>query len=367
MLLRYALTYDARLHLAEYQAAQQNALSNEKYILNIFLFISGLLILIVGLLLPDLLIKSMILSQLLMWWSAVPLLTRKSMSKIKRNALHQFKEDPFEYITTRTLDLQPEGLSLIMPFGSRFFHNTQLRICDRQNEGFAYLWLLDDVVICIPKHTVFEGDFERFTTALQERIEQRDWVTSFRSMLEQSTFLPNPAKLTQQVTFRPYNKHKDLESCLAIYKSNKNSLPQSQLTYYEQFLHESPWESYVVMELDGEVIGCGGLLWNQQSGTMQLICGFIHHDWQRKGLGGLLLMYRLAMLRECTHEQVLGIGLETSPEQAGFYLPFGFFIIAHQHNRYGEEQIRFDLWKYFYPEEIRTIYELVKAYQPPTL
>ena len=100
----------------------------------------------------------------------------------------------------------------------------------------------------------------------------------------------------------------DLEAVLAIFRSN---IPKYFSPGEEQglrdFLSDSVCDYYVI-ELDGEVIGAGGIGLNEyQPPTVSLCWGMIREDYLGRGLGKVLTEFRIDLARERYREAALVI------------------------------------------------------------
>lgn len=109
--------------------------------------------------------------------------------------------------------------------------------------------------------------------------------------------------------------------CLAVFDSQvPGAFAVEERILFENFL-DSLDGSYVVLEHDGSIVGCGGYYANGAMG--RLTWGMIHKKHEHQGLGKFLLYYRL---RELGKQGVSHVGIETSPESEGFYARQGFRI-----------------------------------------
>lgn len=133
-------------------------------------------------------------------------------------------------------------------------------------------------------------------------------------------------------TIRDYTPE-DREACLAVYHSNvPDPCPEAILPLCERFLDEGT--SYLlVVEHEGRVVGCGGLELRGEGPFAHLFFGFLHKEWQGRGLGSTLLAARLSLIE---HEgQVITVHLEADTGAAGFFGRFGFKLAAVKANVLG--------------------------------
>src|SRR5947208_16948619 len=96
---------------------------------------------------------------------------------------------------------------------------------------------------------------------------------------------------------RPYSAA-DREACLGVF----DSIAYGERIPFEEFLEALPGP-YFVMEHDGTIVGCGGF--QLEPSVAWLKWGMIHRDWQRRGLGRLLLMYRLKEINKAGGVQMV--------------------------------------------------------------
>lgn len=125
------------------------------------------------------------------------------------------------------------------------------------------------------------------------------------------------------MNYRPYTKE-DYEKCLEIFRSNT---PDYFGTHEEpdfvDFLERLPCQFFVV-EIDNEIIGCGGFYINQEEHTAGLCYGMVTREYHKRGLGRYLLMKRLdAISHDPSAERIL---LDTSQYSKGFFEKLGFVV-----------------------------------------
>jgi N-acetylglutamate synthase-like GNAT family acetyltransferase len=117
----------------------------------------------------------------------------------------------------------------------------------------------------------------------------------------------------------------DREACLAILDSNMpHFFAGEDRTRFESFLDQGG-ATYFVMEHDGAVIGCGGYRIAEESGVATLVWGMVRRDFQKMGLGRLLLMYRLREIGKASG--IERVRLETPPLSAAFFEGQGFKVV----------------------------------------
>ena len=135
------------------------------------------------------------------------------------------------------------------------------------------------------------------------------------------------------MTIRPYIPE-DLEAVVAIFRSNipKYFTPEEEPGLYE-FLG-SYAEDYYVIDVDGEIVGSGGIARNiLENPTVSLCWGMVRKDHLGTGLGKKLTEFRINYARERYGELPLMIG--TSQHTQGFYEKFGFRLTEYEKDGYG--------------------------------
>ncbi len=110
---------------------------------------------------------------------------------------------------------------------------------------------------------------------------------------------PSSNKKMNQL-IREYSES-DLEDCLTIYRANREAgfIPQG---YEQEFVEtlKNKASLTLVIEVDGELLGCGSVAYLNQEGSYfaNLSFGLIHPDHHRRKYGSILLVARLALLTE---------------------------------------------------------------------
>jgi N-acetylglutamate synthase-like GNAT family acetyltransferase len=131
----------------------------------------------------------------------------------------------------------------------------------------------------------------------------------------------------------------DLEACLEVYRSNTpDFLSPEGLANFTEFL-ELGTSYYLVVEHDGEIVGCGGLELVGDSDAATLVHGMIHGEYHRRGFGATLLAARLALLE--VDDRPVDVWAQTNVTSMPFYGRFGFTYNA-DHN--GRSRSQAKLW-----------------------
>jgi len=134
------------------------------------------------------------------------------------------------------------------------------------------------------------------------------------------------------LTIRQY-RIDDKPSCLNIFDSN---LPKyfdpSERADFASYL-DAPSGHYLVGEINGRLIACGG--WGQlpDRSTATLDFGMVHSDYHGTGIGSQMLERRLADMTGIA--KIKTVVLDTSQHVAGFFERFGFSETSVVPNGYG--------------------------------
>lgn len=138
---------------------------------------------------------------------------------------------------------------------------------------------------------------------------------------------------SREIKIRPYQPT-DIESVVAVFRSNIPkyfTLPEEPGLY--DFLRDHA-EDYYVIETRGDVIGSGGIAYNDiDPPTVSLCWGMVSKDHLGTGLGKLLTEFRIKLAREKYPNVPLTIG--TSQHTEGFYKKFGFRTVEHTPDGFG--------------------------------
>ncbi len=107
---------------------------------------------------------------------------------------------------------------------------------------------------------------------------------------------------TMEIQIRAYEPT-DEQACLVAFKSNVPSFfAEVEVDDFTRFLEKLNHKlvnqtNFYVVTLNKQVVGCGGFGDKDNSGIITLAWGLIHHDFHKKGLGKLLLKFRLEQVQ----------------------------------------------------------------------
>lgn len=123
-----------------------------------------------------------------------------------------------------------------------------------------------------------------------------------------------------------------MESVVAVFRSNiPKYFGSDEEAGLRDFLAEY-FEDYYVVEVDGEVVGSGGIALNEDR-TVSLCWGMIRSDHLGTGLGKKLTKFRIERSREKFGD--LSIVISTSQHTQGFYEKLGFRLTEHTPDGFG--------------------------------
>lgn len=120
---------------------------------------------------------------------------------------------------------------------------------------------------------------------------------------------------------------------MALFDSNcPKYFMMDERSEFETFLDNLECD-YSVLLVDGNVVGCGGIHVNADTGEGRLCWGMVDQSHHRTGLGKALLEYRLAGIKadpNATH-----ICIDTSQHTAPFFAKYGFIKTVHKKDGIG--------------------------------
>jgi ribosomal-protein-alanine N-acetyltransferase len=148
--------------------------------------------------------------------------------------------------------------------------------------------------------------------------------------------------MNPKLKIRAYNP-KDKPKLLDILKLNvPHYFAESEIDDFNNYL-EKEVEKYYVAELDHQIIGAGGINFEEHHKTAKISWDFIHPDFQGIGVGGALLRHRLDLLKSM--EELEKITVRTSQLAYKFYEKNGFVLKEIIEDYWAEG---FDLYQMIY-------------------
>lgn len=140
-------------------------------------------------------------------------------------------------------------------------------------------------------------------------------------------------------TYMPPDQH----ACLGLFDGNVPAFfSLSERQDFEQFLSGQALEQpYHVLECDGRIVGCGGLIVEEDGITAGLCWGMVDRQLQGPGLGRALTELRLRSAAAIPG--VMQVRLDTSQHTHGFYARFGFEALNITQDGYGPGLDRWDM------------------------
>lgn len=141
---------------------------------------------------------------------------------------------------------------------------------------------------------------------------------------------------------RDYKKQ-DKSALVEIMKLNvPQFFAEVEVNDFDEYL-DNETEVYLVAEVDGELVGAGGLNFVDQNKTAMISWDFIKPEWHGKGIGSQLLNHRIEILK--TKKTVDLIVVRTSQLAYEFYEKNGF-VLREIHRDYWAPG--YDLYKMIY-------------------
>ena len=137
---------------------------------------------------------------------------------------------------------------------------------------------------------------------------------------------------------RPYHPTDKPE----IIKMLKMNIPQyfdpSEEKDFIKYLDQHA-DHYFVVEKNGQIIGCGGYNYWEKETIARIAWDFIHPDFQGKGIGKKLTLYRINEIKK--NKAVKTIIVRTSQMAFKFYEKLGFKLESNEKDFWAEG---FDLY-----------------------
>jgi ribosomal-protein-alanine N-acetyltransferase len=148
--------------------------------------------------------------------------------------------------------------------------------------------------------------------------------------------------MKDKATIREYT-FEDKEKVINLFKLNtpKYFSPQEE-DDLRNYL-ENEIESYYILEVDGQIIGSGGINIAEDKITGKISWDLLHPYYQGQGLGTYLLKYRIDRLKE--FKEIKQITVRTSQLVYRFYEKSGFKLVEQVEDYWAKG---FDLYKMVY-------------------
>lgn len=140
----------------------------------------------------------------------------------------------------------------------------------------------------------------------------------------------------------------DHDVCMNAFKTNvPKYFTEGEIGDFERFLNklEDPAEEnnppYYVLELDTQIIGCGGFGEKEGVDAITFVWGLVHNDYHKQGFGEQLLVFRLGEIKlQHPGRQVI---LDTTQHSFSFFEKYGFETVKITENGYAEGMHRYDM------------------------
>ena len=137
-------------------------------------------------------------------------------------------------------------------------------------------------------------------------------------------------------------KTSNFDECCAIFVSNTPQFfAMEELPEYHGFLRKDAPGNYWVLRNDKDaIVACGGV-WVKPDGSAHLCFGMVRSEYRKKGLGSLLLAWRLHKLASLPAVRL--IRLDTTQYNPAFFARFGFETVKTEDNHYAPGLHRHDM------------------------
>jgi N-acetylglutamate synthase-like GNAT family acetyltransferase len=132
---------------------------------------------------------------------------------------------------------------------------------------------------------------------------------------------------------RKYNRS-DKETVLSLLRLNTPEYFAPQEENDLKHYLEKELEEYFVLEINDEIVGCGGFNFSEYRKAGIISWDFFHPDFQGRSLGSTLLKYRIEKL--LTFKEVERIIVRTSQFAWKFYEKNGFRLIEKKEDHWAK-------------------------------
>ncbi len=123
---------------------------------------------------------------------------------------------------------------------------------------------------------------------------------------------------------RPYNNNDKLDLLHLIDLNIPKYFAVAEKVDFQNYL-ENEIELYYVITFENNIIGCGGINFENEKTTGIISWDMIHPEFHGKGFGKALLQYRISVLKSL--ENVTRIIVRTSQMTFPFYQKQGFQLL----------------------------------------
>jgi ribosomal protein S18 acetylase RimI-like enzyme len=127
--------------------------------------------------------------------------------------------------------------------------------------------------------------------------------------------------MKEQTVIRLYSPA-DKEQVLQLFRLNTPKYFDASEEQYLLYYLDYEAEQHYVTEQQGKIVGCGGYAFSEDGHTGKICWDFFHPDQQGKGLGKILVEFRIAKMKE--NKEVKTISVRTSQMAFRFYGKLGF-------------------------------------------
>ena len=146
---------------------------------------------------------------------------------------------------------------------------------------------------------------------------------------------------SSDLTIREYaTTHR--ETCLAIFDSNRPKyFAEPEREQFAGWLDKTDRPTYSVVELDNEVVACGGIYLDEGRNQTGLAWGLVRSDLHSRGIGRIMTQHRVQQMRDQFPD--LTQRLETSQHTFHFYEKMGFQTVEITPDGFGPGIDRYDM------------------------
>lgn len=124
----------------------------------------------------------------------------------------------------------------------------------------------------------------------------------------------------------------DKPGCLEIFRSNTpDFFGVHEEPEFADFLERAPCP-YFVLQVDNQLIGCGGYFIDEEKRMGRMCWGMVRHSFHKKNYGKYLLLKRLEAISQLP--QIEQVSMDTSQHSKGFFEKLGFIILEVEQDGY---------------------------------